>query len=342
MIQKKLPLQAYRLSTLIILFFLISCQSKPKEPVLEFRDLTSRFEELDKETQKQALENNWAFFSNTFRFEDFEKKLLEEFPSLNTFPAQPVLSGKTFLDFSFTNKKDANPALLLLAIDLEMELLARFHSNDGVNSPRCLESFWSEWGFPVPPVSRGTFTNIELAESLQEKKASSVDEKSPAIPSKPLNENEEKMASYLKLSVGLDKKTEVTPLSSEGLKRGKFKLKTGEVYEIFASPINCKAHVAKESLIPLVGKLTCLQKQSSTWVSFLTQENTLLENQWALESQKRCQRWIRPLSDTLHKEHNEAIQKAALSKSWSLYPRLRARIIREADRFESAFRKSLE
>ncbi|MEI7440595.1 MAG: hypothetical protein WCK43_03065, partial [bacterium] len=304
MIQKKLPFQAHNLSTFFILFLLVSCQSKPKEPVLEFRDLTSRFESLDKETQKQALENNWAFFSNTFRFEDFEKKLLEEFPSLNTFPPQPVLSGKTFLDFSFTNKKDANPALLLLAIDLEMELLARFHSNDGVNSPRCLESFWSEWGFPVPPVSRGTFTNIDLAENLQEKKVSNMTESSSSTPAKPLNENEERMASYLKLSLGLDKKTDVTSLSSEGLKHGKFKLKTGEVYEIFSSPINCKALVAKESIVPLVGKLTCLQKQSSTWVSFPTQENTLLEDQWALGSQKRCQRWIRPLSDTLHKGHN--------------------------------------
>jgi hypothetical protein len=342
MIQKKLPLQARNLSIFFILFLLLSCQSKPKEPVLEFGDLTSRFQRLDKEAQKQALENNWAFFSNTFRFEDFEKKFLEEFPSLNTFPTKPVLSGKTFLDFAFTNKKEANPALLLLAIDLEMELLARFHSNDGANSPRCLESFWSEWGFPIPLISRGNFTNIDLTESLQEKKGSSVSETSPINPAKALNENEEKMASYLKLSLGLDKKTEVTALSSVGLTRGKFKLKTGEVYELFLSPINCKALVAKESLLPLAGKLTCLQKQSSTWVSFQTQETTLLENQWLLESQKRCQRWIRPLSDILHKENNETIQKAALSKSWSLYPRLRARIIREADRFESAFRKSLE
>lgn len=331
---------------IFIFIFLVSCQSKLKEPVLEFGDLTKRFQSLDKETQQKALENKWAFFRNTFSFHDFETKMLEEFPSLNVFPSQSILSGKTLLDLALNSKTSANPALLLLAIDLEMELLARFHSNDGVNSPRCLESLWSEWGFPVPAVTRGPFFNPNLAldsgETLNQKTSTQSSPNSVAAPPQTLSENESRMALLLNISLGLDKKNDLTLISSEGIKSAKFKLKTGEIYEIFSAPLSCKEIASKETLMPLIGKLTCLQKGSSAWVSFLSQENSFLNDQWFFETQKACQRWIRPLSDILHKTNNEKIQKSPLSKSWSLYPRLRARILREADRFESAFRKSLE
>ena len=328
---------------ILIFFTFLSCQSsKPKEPVLEFGDLTNRFQGLDKKTQEKALENKWAFFRKTFSFEDFETKLLQEFPSLNTFPSQSVLSGQTFLDLTLNSKKAANPALLLLAIDLEMEVLARFHSSDGINSPRCLEAFWSEWGFPVPLVSRGPLLKADLLSELGEKKSSQSSLNTLKSVPQLLSENENKMALYLKTSLGLDKKTDLTLIYSEGIESAKFKLMTGEVYEIFSSPISCKEIASKNSLMPLIGKLTCLQKSSSTWVSFPSKENVFLNDQWFFETQKACQRWIRPLSDILHKSNYEEIQKSALSKSWSLYPRLRTRILREADRFEAAFRKSLE
>jgi hypothetical protein len=150
------------------------------------------------------------------------------------------------------------------------------------------------------------------------------------------------MALFLKISLGLDKKTDLLLLDDEDLKSAKFKLKNGDVYEIFSAPISCKEIASKERLMPLIGKLTCLQKNSSTWISFHSQESPFLNDQWFLESQKTCLRWIRPLSDTLHKNHHTEIQKSPIEKSWSLYPRLRGRILREADRFEAAFRKSLE
>ena len=334
-------------SFFVLFIFLFSCQSIPKEPVLEFSDLTNRFQSFDKEAQKEALENNWSFFKKTFNYEDFEKTWIQEFPSLQSFDSQTVLSGKTFLDFSLNSKKSLNPVLLLLAIDLEMELLARFHSSGGANSPRCLETFWSEWKLPIPLVNRGPL--IILSDETP-KKASSNTNKEPNTEadintskklSKKLSEEEMKLADYLKTSLALDKKTELTPLSIEGIKHALFKLPSGDIYEIFQSPITCKEIASKEAIIPLLGKITCLQKTSGAWVSFPSEESSLLENQWSLESQKTCLKWIKPLTENLRKTMNKEIEKSGISRSWSLYPRLRSRMLREADRFESAFRKSL-
>lgn len=340
--QKNFFLYLFKISILCVFF--CSCQSTLKEPALEFEDLTNRFQKLDPQIQQNALQNKWNFFTNTFSFDDFEKKMLEEFPSLNAFPVQHILSGKTFLNLALNTKRSSHPAVILLAIDLEMELLARYHSSEGARSPRCLEAFWSEWALPIPYVSRGPYIkqDIDWEEKTLDPKPALSNSSTPKALSKPLTENETKMSSYLKSVLNLDKNLDLEVLTSDELKSAQFKLKTGEVYQIFSSPLSCKDIASKDALLPLIGKLTCLQKKSSTWVVFLSQENPYLNDKWSLESQRACQRWIRPLSDILHKKHREEIQKSPLYKSWSLYPRLRERIIREADRFEAAYRNSLK
>lgn len=347
MIQKMLMKQnnCFKNFFYVFIFSLLSsCQTTFKEPALDFEDLTNRFQKLDQDAQQKALQNKWNFYSSVFSFEDFEKKIIEEFPSLNVFPAQNTLSGKTFLNLALPSQRKSNPALILLAIDLEMELLSRYHSLEGTKSPRCLETFWSEWGLPLPLVSRSPYLyqNIEWEEKNPEVKQGSLDSAQVKKSTKALNENEKKMSAYLKGALNLDKNAEIELLTSDDLKSAQFKLQTGEIYEIFSSPVTCKEIVSKEILLPLIGKLTCLQKKNSTWIVFLSQETPYLKDQWIWESQKTCQRWARPLSDLLHKKHKDEIVKSPLYKAWSLYPRLRTRIMREANRFESAYRNSLK
>src|SRR5688572_21381239 len=96
---------------LLALILLVACQSTPgkKEINLEVGDIVTYFQKLPPETQKKATENGWTYFSYAFSFENFQKKLLNEYPSLSFFGTRSALLGRTPLDLRPLNKSEANP-----------------------------------------------------------------------------------------------------------------------------------------------------------------------------------------------------------------------------------------
>ncbi len=317
----------------LALVLLGACQtlSGPKVQAPEVADIVQNFQSLPKETQKIALENGWTYFSYAFNFTNFQSKLLAEFPSLSVLGTKATLLGRTPLDLRPMNKNESNPAALLLAIDLEMEILSRFHSNTQ-NSPRCLEDFWSEWSLPIPRSQASRLNTFERTPTQSAK----VD----AAQGVTLNERSQRLALYLKQSLALSSDTKVTLLSFEDPIRAQFAVNNGEVYEIFSTPIECKALQNKQFIIPHLGKMKCLQKQSAAWITVASKESTVVSDNWVSEVKQRCQRWVRPLSEQIRRD-NLNIKGTPLSKAWSLYPRLRNFILKEADRYEASFRQIL-
>lgn len=319
---------------LLALLVLVSCQSisGKKEMKLEVQDIVTYFQKLPPETQKKAMENGWTYFSYAFSFEDFQKRLLSEYPSLGFFGSRSALLGRTPLDLRPLNKSEVNPIALMLAIDLEMEILSRFHSNTQA-SPHCLEDFWSEWGLPLPR-SQASSPYLLGREPTQSTPKINSD---AAVP---LNERSKRLAIYLKQSLALAAETPLTLVAFEDPIRAQFAVNNAEVYEIFSSPIECKTLGEKKHLIPSLGKMKCLQKQSAAWITVAAKESTVVSDNWVSEVKQRCQRWVRPLSDQLRKE-NLSIKGSPLSKAWSLYPRLNNFVKSEADRYEASFRQAL-
>lgn len=318
----------------LALTLLLSCQSTPTKKIapIEYVDILEDFQKLPKATQTTALENGWIYFTYAFQYSKFQQKLLKEFPSLNVFPSKPALLGKTPLDLRLLYKTDINPLALLLAIDLEMEILSRFHTNTQT-SPKCLEDFWSEWGLPLPRThisSKMDYTPRNLSQSSTLESVKEV----------PLNEKSKRLSIYLLQSLGMSPDTKIKLLSFEEPIRAQFLVNDNESYEIFSSPIECKALQEKKFLIPLLGKMKCLQKQSATWITVSAKESTVVSDNWVSEVKQRCQKWERPISDQLNKEQLQ-IKNTPLSKAWSLYPRLRNFVLSEADRYEASFRKAL-
>jgi hypothetical protein len=329
--------------SLFLFTFLISCQStekiahKKREIPLEVNDILSNFNSMPKAIQKKALENSWVYFTYAFQFAKFQQDLLKEFPSLNVFGIKPALIGRTPLDLRLLNKVDANPIALLLAIDLEMELLSRFHSNQQT-APKCLEDFWIEWNLPLP---RTQLSNTQVSTPRNLSKTNPIE----ASATTALNESSSRLALYLKQSLALPPETPLKLIGFEDAVRAQFSVQENatdaETYEIFSAPIDCKALQEKKFAIPLLGKMRCLQKQSATWITVSSKESTVLSDNWGSEVKQRCQKWERPLSDMLKKDSAQ-IRSSALSRSWSLYPRIRNFINTEASRYELSFRQALD
>jgi hypothetical protein len=171
----------------LALTLFISCQSTPTKKIApgEFVDILEDFQKLPKATQTSALENGWIYFTYAFQYPKFQQKLLIEFPSLNVFASKPALLGKTPLDLRLLNKTDINPIALLMAIDLEMEILSRFHTNTQI-SPKCLEDFWSEWGLPLPRTHVSakmdySLRNLTQSSTLESVKEVPLNEKSKCL-----------------------------------------------------------------------------------------------------------------------------------------------------------------
>ncbi|MEZ4815122.1 MAG: hypothetical protein R3A80_07965 [Bdellovibrionota bacterium] len=156
-----------------------------------------------------------------------------------------------------------------------------------------------------------------------------------------LNERSKRLALYLRQSLGLPANTPLTLLSFEDPIRAQFAVNNSEVFEIFSSPVDCKSFQEKQYLIPNLGKMKCMQKQSSAWVSVAAKESTVVSDNWVSEVKQRCQRWVRPISDQFRKE-NIDLKKSPLGKAWSLYPRLKNFTLSEANRYEASFREVLE
>jgi hypothetical protein len=330
---KGMGMKSYKF-LLLAPILLVSCQSSPgknKAP-LEITDITNYFQKLPKETQKKATENGWTYFSYAFSFENFQTKLLNEFPSLGFFGKQATLIGRTPLDLRPMNNVETNPIALMLSIDLEMEILSRFHSNTQA-SPHCLEDFWSEWGLYIPRAHASNPYTFGRTPTQSENKLTSE-------AGVPLNERSKRLAIYLRQSLALSAETPLTLLSFEDPIRAQFAVNNAEVYEIFSSPLECKTLQDKKQLIPFLGKMKCLQKQSATWITVAAKESTVVSDNWVSEVKQRCQRWVRPISDQLRR-NNFSVKDSPLSKSWSLYPRLNNFIKSEADRYEASFRQIL-
>lgn len=318
-----------------------SCQhtTPGKSPPLEIDALVESFRKLPKQTQLEGLQNTWTFFTTSFNFSEFQNSFLQTFPSFGILEKADVLTGNTALDLRPLRLEKANPIALLLSIDLEMELLSRFHSQTFA-APRCLETFWTDWNLKIPSTARAELAESNATQSPLEKTLENPIQTSDAREI-PMNENATRLGIYLKQALGLDKATHLKVLSNSGERRAKFKIPSGDVYEIFSSPVECKAYKEKKYVVPTVGKIKCLQKQSATWMTVLAKESTMLEGNWALETKKRCARWTKPLNDITKLDFEQKMRNSPLASSWSLYPRLRSWVIRQADRYEAAFQKSV-
>ncbi len=301
---------------------------------MEVSDIVENFQKLPQETQKTALENGWAYFSYAFNFPAFQQRVLKEFPSLAVFDAKPSLLGRTPLDLRLLTNTDANPVALLLAIDLEMEMLSRFHSNTQ-NSPRCLETFWTDIGLTIPR-SQASVYAPPLARLPAQNEGNVESPKGL-----PLNERSRRLSLYLKQSLGLAKESNIKLVHFEDPIRAQFILGENEAFEIFASPIDCKVLAEKKHLIPQLGKMKCLQKQSAAWITVPAKESTVVSDDWVSEVKTRCQKWSGPLADDLKKGNSAQLKNSPIPKSWSLYPRLRNFVMSEADRYGASFRQSL-
>ena len=326
-------MKQFQTLTLCVLAFLVGCQSttsNKKEIPLEVSDILTRFQKLPKETQKKALENGWVYFTYAFDYASFHQRMIKEFPSLAAFGSQPALLGRTPLDLRFLNQATINPATLLLAMDLEMEILSRFHSSQHA-SPKCLEDFWTEWGLPLPRSQASSY--LEPARAPTQSNIESTSDV-------PLNERSRRLSLYLKQSLGLAADAKLKLISYEDPIRAQFLVNENEVYEIFSAPIDCKSLIDKKFLVPSLGKMKCLQKQSAAWVTVPAKESTVVSDNWASEVKQRCYKWGRPLSDQVKKD-NVNIKTSPLAKAWSLYPRLQNFVASEADRYEQSFRKAL-
>jgi hypothetical protein len=317
------------------LFLLVGCKStsSPKKN-LEINDITSIFQAMPKALQQRTTENGWVFFSNVFVLENFHQRLSKEFPVINSLENKKLLVGKGPLDLRLLREAQGNALSLLLAIDLEMEILSRFHSNPQ-SSPRCLENFWSEWGLPLPRASASPYeASVERIPSQKQNLSSSDDI--------PLNEKTRRIALHLRQSLQLTPTAPLKLLHFEDPDKAQFLVNNTDSYEIFAAPISCKEMAAKNHLSPAQGKLTCLQKQSATWMSMPSKDSTVLSDDWVTEVRQRCLKWVRPLSDDLRKSgFDEKLKESPIRQSWSLYPRLRAWVVQEADRYEAAFRSAI-
>ena len=328
-----------KLTCLFFFLALTKCQhssTEKKKAVLEFSQINEHFKSLSSRDQKNALQNSWTFFSAVFQFDEFQDDLLKAFPSLNVFGQVPVVIGNTPLDMRALQIKQANPVAILLAIDLEIRELSRFHNQNA--DFECLELFWRNNNLPTPSHSFSNSNRSANASSSSNNLGlQSVDVADhPLPPAIPRDENINQLALLLRQSLKLPPNSELKPLVRQSSSQVQFKIPSGEIFEIFAVPLTCPAFKEKKYLLPAAGTLRCLQKQSSTWMTVLASESTVLDDKWVPEARQRCERWNKPLS-TKSGEFATALKNSVLPAAWSLYPRLQIFIEQQADRYERAF-----
>ena len=322
-------------SALLICFFtLLSCQHKLKTEAPFVDDIVEKYLSLPQNLQKSAFENEWHFFTYTYDQKVFNDRLLKEFPSLSIFGNFSMAHGKHPLDIRPYSTSDINPMTLIASLELETELLSRFHSAN--SSPQCIQNFWSQLRLPLNKTNTATFMPPRTISQVGKVEGTSV---------LPLDDNAKRLALFLRMSLGLAAETPLELVKHDFIDSAQFRVthnSSTELYDIFKSEISCQNLKDKKFLLPVLGKLKCLQKQSSTWISVPAREADELSAVWDTESKERCERWTKTIIDELFKNKKiQEIQKSSLSKSWSLYPRLKKWIQDEASRYQNAFRNAL-